>query len=163
MLQPHPTSEVALNLATGGFRDGAGADEHDGVERNFMLVYDRLADAADDLVDLEVAAMDAFHFLYQHDLFFGVFGQHREHSPAVPPQRRMAVVDRILDILRIVVDAAHDDDILDAAGDEQLSSFVHETEIASAEPEFILPLDPRLEGRSGCGRISPIAFADVRS
>src|SRR5262249_21577914 len=132
MLQPHPTSEVALDLATGGLWNGARANEHDRVERDFMLVYDRLTDAADDLVDLEVAAMDAFHFLYQHDPFFGVFGQHREHSPAVPPQRRMAVVDRVLDILRIVVDAAHDDEILDAACDEQLSGLVDETEIASA-------------------------------
>src|SRR6516162_3536445 len=131
ILQPHPPGEVALNLATGGLRNGARANEHDRVERDFMLVYDRLADAAEDLVDLEVAAMDAFHLLYQHDLFFGVFGQHREHSPAVPPQRRMAVIDRVLDILRIVVDAAHNDDILDAACDEQLSGLVDETEIAS--------------------------------
>src|SRR5262245_41192271 len=131
MLQPHPTSEVALNLAAGRLRNGARANEHDRVERDFMLVYDRLTDAADDLVDLKVAAMDAFHFLYQHDLFFGVLGQHREHSPAIPPQRRMAVVDRVLDILRIIVDAAHNDDILDATCDEQLSGRVDETEIAS--------------------------------
>src|SRR5258708_36987836 len=106
-----------------------------------MLVYDRLADAADDLVDLEVAAMDAFHFLYQHDLFFGVFGQHREHSPSVPPQRWMAVVDGVLDILRIAVVAAHDDDILDAARDQQLAAFVLETELATTTPDFILPID----------------------
>src|SRR5215470_16315801 len=97
-----------------------------------MPVCDRLADAADDLIDLEVAAMHAFHLLYQDDLFFVVFGQHRECSPAVPPQRWMAVVDGILDILRIVVDAANDDDVLDAAGDEQLARFVDEGEIASA-------------------------------
>src|SRR5262249_56196260 len=91
-----------------------------------------VADAADDLVDLEVAGMDAFHLLYEDDLFFVVFGQHRECSPAVPPQRWMAVVDGVLDVLRIVVDAANDDDILDAASDEQLSGFVDEAEIARA-------------------------------
>src|SRR5215469_16081109 len=93
ILQPHPTSEIALNLTTGSLRNGARANEHDRVECDFMLVCDRLTDAANDLVDLELAAMNAFHFLYQHNLFFVAFGQHREHSPAVPPQRRMAVVD----------------------------------------------------------------------
>src|SRR5215468_399688 len=62
-----------------------------------MLVCDRLADAADDLIDLEVAAMHAFHLLYQDELFFVVFGQHRECSPAVPPQRWMAAADRPYD------------------------------------------------------------------
>src|SRR5215813_7028837 len=132
ILQPHPPGEAALNLAARRLRDGARANEDDRVERDLVLVCNRLADAVDDLIDLEVAVMDAFHLLYQNDLFFIVFGQHRERSPAVPPQRRMAVVNRVLDILRIVVDAAHDDDILNTACDEQLSIFVYESEIASA-------------------------------
>src|SRR5262249_33520420 len=113
-------------------RNGAWANEHDRVERDLVFVRNSLADAADDLVDFEVAAMDAFHLLYEDDLFFVVFGQHRECSPAVPPQRRMAVIDGVLDVLRVVVDAANDDDILDAARDEQLSGFVDEAEIARA-------------------------------
>ena len=54
------------------------------------------------------------------------------HQTTVDLYLAWAVVDRVLDILRIVVDAAHDDDILDAACDEQLSGFVDEAEIASA-------------------------------
>src|SRR5262245_58959769 len=132
MLQPHPPGEAALNLTARRLRNGTGANEHDRVERDLVFVRNRLADAADDLVDLEVAAMDAFHLLYEDDLFFVVFGQHRECSPAVPPQRWMAVVDGVLDVLRLVVDAANDGDSLDAASDEQLSGFVDEAEIARA-------------------------------
>src|SRR5439155_6376222 len=49
------------------------------------------------------------------------------------------------------------------ACDEQLSGFIHEAEIASAKPGFVFPLDARLECRSGCVRIVPIALADMRS
>ena len=128
-----------------------------------MLVCDRLADASDDFLDLDVAAMGAFHLLDQDHFFLVLFCEHRECSPAVPPQRRMAVIDRVLDVLWIVVDAAHDDEVLDAARDEQLPRFVHEAEIAGAQPRFVFPLDARLERRCGRLRIVPIALADMGS
>src|SRR5947208_13281263 len=76
----------------------------------------------------------------------------------------MAVVDRVFDVLRIVIIAADDDDILNAAGDEKLARRVHESKIAGAQPGFVsFALDARPECALGGVRIAPIALANVRS
>ena len=67
VLQPHPPGKAALNLTARRLRNGTGANEHDRVERDLVFVRNSLADAADDLIDLEVAAMDALHLLYEDD------------------------------------------------------------------------------------------------
>src|SRR3984893_1997857 len=77
----------------------------------------------------------------------------------------MAVVDGVLDILRVIVLAANDNQILAAAGDEQLTVFIHEAEVTGAQPRFVvlIPLDARLKCRSRRIRIAPIALAHVRT
>src|SRR5205085_7082778 len=77
-------------------------------------------------------------------------------------QCRMALLHGLLDILRVVVGAADDDDILDAAGDEQLAARVDKTEIAGPQPRAVfLPDDPRPERCLALVRIAPIALRDI--
>src|SRR5215469_10741137 len=72
ILQPHLPGGTALDLAARRLRNATGANEHDRVERDLVLVCDRLADAGDNLLDLDVATMDAFHLLDQDHLFLVV-------------------------------------------------------------------------------------------
>src|SRR5262249_59476859 len=125
---PHPPGETALNFSARRLGDCAGGNEHDGVDGDLVLIGDRLADAGGNLLDCETMAVRAFHFLHQYDLLLVVFGHQRECGPTMPAQRRMTVVDSVFDVLWVVIDAAHDDEILDAASDEQLSRFVHEAD-----------------------------------
>ena len=65
----------------------------------------------------------------------------------MPPQAPgCAGLHGVLDVLRIMVGAADDDDVLDAAGDEQLAGLVEEAEIAGAQPAFASP--PRRRSRA---------------
>src|SRR5262249_45551215 len=164
VLLPDPPGQTALNFAACRLGDCAGGNKHDDVDGDLMLIGDRLADAGGNLLDCKTGAGRAFHFLHQYDLLLVIFGHQRECGPAMPAQRRMAVVDGVFDVLRIVIDAAHDDEILDAAGNEQLSRFVREAEITRAQPLVVAFIrDARLKHGFGRLRVAPIAPADMRS
>src|SRR5216683_7155716 len=99
-----------------------------------MLADDRLADAADDFVRCDAVALRALDFLDDDEFFRRIAIADGECRAAMPPQCRMAALHGILDVLRIVVGAADDHDLLDSAGDEQLAGRVEKAEIAGAQP-----------------------------
>ena len=64
----------------------------------------------------------------------------------MPTQRRMTVLYRVLDILRIMVHTADDDDVLDAAGHIELAALIEKPEVPGAQPEYIaFAIDAPLE------------------
>src|SRR5258708_1868129 len=101
---------------------------------DLMLADDRLADAVDDLIDRDAFALGALDFLDDDEFLRRIAIADGECRTAMPPQCRMAALHGILDVLRIVVGAADDHDLLDPAGDEQLAGRVEKAEIAGAQP-----------------------------
>ena len=97
---------------------------------------------------------------YQH-LDFLVAIQSGEGRAAIAAQRRMAVLHRILDVLRIIVNSADDDQILDTAGHKQFAVFVHKGRIAGPEPRASLSPTTSRKSRLRCHGVSPIAFRNV--
>ncbi len=82
----------------------------------------------------------------------------------MPSQGRMARLDRRLQVLRIVVDAAQDDHVLDAPGDEELARVVEEPEVARAKPALLgFPVDARSDTLRRWLRTSPVAPSDIRT
>src|ERR1700730_1926985 len=164
ILQPHFSGETTLNFSARSLRNCAGANQHDRIKRDLVFIRDSLADARDDLLDVESAPMSAFHLLHQHDSLPSI-REHGEGGSAVAPQGRMAVVHRLLDILRVVIHAAHDDHVLAATGDEQFSGLINEAKITGAQPRpvVLIALDARLKRRPGGLRILPIPLADMRT
>ncbi len=88
------------------------------------------ADGGEDLLRVR-APLIAPHLLHHHQTLLAV-GFHREGGATGGAQRGMARLDRALDVLGIVVLPADDDQVLAAAGDEQLSGF-EIAEVAGAQ------------------------------
>ena len=73
-------------------------------------------------------------------------------------QQLDVLLQRLLDILRVMVLAIEDDQILQAPGDEQLTLAYH-AQIAGAQPALAITLDEGLGGRFG---VAPVALGDAR-
>src|SRR5947207_677151 len=71
--------------------------------------------------------------------------RYRERRPAPGLQSRVCVTGGRLDVLRVVVEPAQDDQILDAAGDEQLA-VVDQTEVTGAQERPLAGAQVRVEG-----------------
>ena len=69
-------------------------------------------------------------------------------------QAGMGALHRMFDILGIVIDAPHDDDILDASGNKKLALGVHEFEVPGPQPAAV-----RLA--SNCGREGSPGFCSL--
>src|SRR5690606_18505070 len=110
-------TRAPLDLAAGGPHHRAAPDEHDRVDRQVEALGDRAPHAAHDLVAVRVAAgLDALHdreALLARDL-------DRERGSAAGDRRAVGALGDQLDVLRVVVLAADDDDVLEPAGDEEL-------------------------------------------
>src|SRR6516165_673077 len=75
----------------------------------------------------------------------------------------MAVLHRVLDVLRIMVDPTDDDQVLYSARDVEFAVGVEEAEIAGTQPGFgVLAVDPRLEDRISRLRVAPIPLSHMR-
>src|SRR5438094_252707 len=74
----------------------------------------------------------------------------------------MAVLHGAFDILRIMIDAADDDDVLDPPGDIELAGLVEKSEIAGPQPAFMaLAGDAALEGSRRRFPVPPVTLCDV--
>src|SRR5215204_1909725 len=74
----------------------------------------------------------------------------------------MARLNRVLQVLRIVIDAPNYYHVLDAPSDVEFACGVQKSEVPSTKPTLIrFPLDTRRKGRGGGHRIMPIAQRDI--
>src|SRR5207248_853256 len=100
--------------------------------------------------------------LDDHEPFLAGFID-RERGPAARPERRMRRLHRPLDVLRVMVATADDEEVLEPPGDVELA-VQHEAEIAGAE---VLPGRPVREPRAEDGRrlfpAAPVALGHARS
>lgn len=115
VFEQHSPGFVPLDLAAGGSGRRPGSDQHDRVQRNLVLVGDRLANRCEDRLAIERPQMGALHFLDDRNTPVG-FVQSKD-SPHSRGKTFVARPDREFDVLGIVVCTANDDQVLDPAGD----------------------------------------------
>ena len=153
-------AEVPLNLPAGRPRDAQGMDEQGCVKLDAVLLRHRLADCRDGLFDIQLAKMLAFHLADHHQPFFPV-DIHAHGSGCVQSDRGVAGFNRTLDILRVMIPAADDDQVLDAPGNEKLSA-KQESKIAGPQERTIAAGQACLEYTRGVGVAAPVPLCDVR-
>ena len=105
-------------LAAGGLRDRAGLDQDDRMDFQFVPDGNRRADRLDRRVGVQVA-VPRLDFLDDHQLVV-VLDLDRERGAVAHPQSLVGGIDRLLDVFRIVVPPANDDQVLQPAGHEKL-------------------------------------------
>ncbi len=148
---------AALDLAAGRPRHPARRHEHDLVDVRLVLFGDGPADRGGDLLDLLPRAHAGLPLDLQHrhqPLLAALVD--RERGAAAGAQAGVAALRRELDILRIEVAAPQDDQVLDAAGDEQLAA-MEEAEVAGAQERPLAGRQPAAERRRGLLGTVPVA------
>ncbi len=146
---------------------------------HLVLLGHRAADRRGDPVQLlPPGARPALHLLHQHQPLFASrraggaidldLGLDRERRAAARPQVRVAALGGELQVLRIVVAAAQDDEVLLPPGDEELAA-LDEAEVAGPQ---VRPTASGGGGRRGLGehgakilrcrlRLPPVATGDA--
>ncbi len=152
-------AEAALHLAAGGLRHRPGAHQHDLVHLDLVLFGHGAADRVGQLAEIRLPV--PLHLLDDDEpLLAGDLD--REGGAAARPQLRMAALGRQLDVLRIVVAAAEDDQVLEPAGDEQLAA-AQKAEIPGAQERTLAAI--RQPGREIAPRafgVAPVAEGHAR-
>ena len=115
-----------------------------------------LADGADHRrqVGLMATALQLLH----DDQRFAFDGVHRERRTVARAQRGVGALRGPLDVLRRVVAPAHDDQVLDAAGDEQLA-LMHKAQVTGAQERPLAAGQPGTEHLGADARLAPVALA----
>ena len=121
---------MPLDFAAGGLGNAAGLEQHDGGDGQFEVGGDALANRGDDLGEVEIAA--ALDFLHDDQPLGARDRRRRTRRRRLACTFSWALVDRQLDVLRVVVDAADDDQVFEPAGDEQLA-VAQEAQVARAQ------------------------------
>ena len=81
----------------------------------------------------------------------------------MPAQSSMAILYGFLDVLRVMVNAADDDQVLDSARDVKLAILIEKAEIAGAQPALATAgHHPSPEHRTGRLGVAPITRRDMR-
>src|SRR5580704_851806 len=128
-----------------------------------MLPGDRFADASHDLGEIQIPALRPLDFLHYCKLFILFLVKDGERCAAIPTQRRMAFLDGFFDILRVVVRATDDYEVLDPSGDEQSPLLVQEPEIAGSQPAALRDVHEAGMERVRRGLlVAPITVRDMR-
>ncbi len=126
-----------------------------------MFLGERRADLREQRRDV-VRGHPARDLLDDHELFLLIVLD-RERDATTGTERRVQRLDRALQILRVVVSTADDDQILVTAGDEQLA-VAKEAEISRAEVTPVwLAFDLRVERLPGLLAAPPVPLGDARS
>ena len=106
----------------------------------------------------DAVTLGAFDLLHDDEGFVLIIARHRERRAAILAQRRIDRLRGALDVLRVVVNAANDDEVLDPAGDEEFAVGIEEAEIGGAKPARLagLTFDPGEQFGRCRGLVSPI-------
>ncbi len=156
---PQFSGVLALDLAARGLGQAAGRDQHHSVDVGLMLAGDRLPDGCGQLCSRAVGA--ALDFLDQHQLLAVVdfAAQSRRTARA---QGRVTLLAGQLEVLRIKIASAQDDQVLEPAGHHQLA-VKQITEIAGAQEGADTGRGFRLEHFGGNRWLLPIALRHART
>jgi hypothetical protein len=131
-LLPQNPCQIALDFAACCFRQGPRANQNDVARRNVVLIDDGFANRAEDIWNFQMTALRPLDFVDDDQHFGPVVAAGREGRATVGMQGTVTLLNGALDVLRIMIDAANDDDVFAATGDEHFTSFVKKAEIAGA-------------------------------
>src|SRR4051794_18640542 len=160
-IEPELARQLALDLAAGGLRQGAGPDQRDVARGEFVVVGDGLPNPAPDRFGVDRVARGALDFLDDDEHFFAGLVRHRERRAAVFAQSSIERLHRALHVLRIMVDATDDDEVLDPSRDEQFACDVDEAEVAGAQPRSVFAGNLRIEPLARRLVVAPIGAGNI--
>ncbi len=147
----------AADLAARGLGQGARGEQHHLVDRGLVLRGHGGADRRRHLLRVRPRAAD--HLVGHHQaLLAGDLDP--EGGAGARPQPRVAERHRVLHVLGVEVAPPEDDEVLDPAGDEQLTA-VEETQVAGAQVRPRAGGGPGLEGGGRLLRPAPVAAGDA--
>ena len=138
-LQVAGLARASLDFSTGGLRDLTDRDEHQRVHLRVVLIGDGLADGAGHGI-AGIGTIVALDFVHHDEPFHAVDVQGKR-DPRSRSEHRMAGFHRPLDVLRVQIAPAQDDEILQATGDEEVS-LVEEPQIAGSQKRALLATSP---------------------
>ena len=148
---------VALDFAAARLGDRAAADQHHGVERQAVLFENRGPDGIDDR--RQVTAAVALDLVHEHEALRAALVD-RECGAKAGCEQRVTFARRGFDVLGMMVEPAHDDEVVDSAGDVELA-LVDEAEIAGAQERAVAVVtSPCVERGRGLSRVVPVTLAD---
>ena len=127
-------TRATLDFPAGRLRDRALFHEYQPVKVELVLFRDRLSRRGRHFVDVE-RAMVAVDLLNDDETFL-VLALDRNRCSSARTERGMAALDGELDVLRVVIAAADDDQIFEAARDEELA-VAHEAEVPRPQIPFV--------------------------
>ncbi len=127
-----------------------------------MLLGHRLADRCQDGRRIEAAQRGTAHLLHDHQALLAI-DDDAERRNATTLQRRVRLLRGELDVVRVVVAPAQDDDVLDAPGDVELAP-VDESQVARAQEGALAAVGQGgAEGRARRFLVMPIAEGHSRA
>jgi len=178
-------ARASLQLAARRLVDTAGSHENDVMRLELVALGDRVSYHPEQLVDVEwlgirvllgrvdraafatieppaIATVISAIDLGDDDDALFIGDVHRKCGDAARPDRRMSALDGELDVLRVVIRAANDDEVFDAAADVELALAL-EAEVASANVgSSRIVGEPRTEHGLGVLDALPVTAADTR-
>lgn len=148
---------VALDFSAAGAWNASRLDQHDGVGMNFVRFVQRAFHRSDDVFTRDGGAI--IHFLNDDQTLRSVRidGKRRAASGT---QCAVTALHGVLQILRIMIGAANDDQILQPSGDEELP-VMKKSKIAGAKERPLAGSQVRAESFLRFFRLAPIAFCDT--
>ncbi|CAM3290567.1 hypothetical protein COSO111634_10390 [Corallococcus soli] len=150
----------SLDLAAGRLGQAAGGDEGERVQPQLMRRGHLLADGARDLLHRH-GLLARVRLVHQHQPLFSLH-LHGEGRATPRPHRGAGMLRRQLDVLGVVVATADDDEVLDAAGDEELRA-LEEALVAGAQEGPVAVGGARVEVARGVLGAAPVAQGHARA
>ena len=130
-LEELPLAGVPLDLAARRLGDAVGPHHHERLEGHFVFDRQPLANLVEGRRELAGLALAAFE-LCHHDDPLTIVHVHGERGHGARPHERARLLDRSFNVLRIMVAAADDDQVLEPAGHEQFAG-VEKPEVTRAQ------------------------------
>src|SRR5204863_2440774 len=137
-------ASLTLDLATRGLGQSARLNEHDLVRLQLVSFRYGLPDGSYEAFGFQ-CSMLPFDFLNDNETFFMPGIDRKRSAIAGLAQRRMTLFRRTLDVLRIMILSANDNEILQAPRHVQVVAF-HKAQIACAQKRAFLCIgNPRFK------------------
>ena len=127
-LQKRQAALVSLHLAAGCFEDGPFAQRDQGIQIQFMFLRYRPSHGVDESLPVIRGLVELGDY---HQSLLAAF-LHRKSGAGIRANPGMALLHRPFNILRVMIDAAGNDEILQASSHVQLA-FPDKSQIASAQ------------------------------
>src|ERR1700678_1864397 len=105
-LLPEKTGSIPLNRSAGRFWQGARTNQNDLPDCNLVLIHDGFANRSENFISVKTMTPGAFQLMDDHQYFVVAFVHCRKSGPAIAAERWMAVMRRVLNVLRIMIVAA---------------------------------------------------------